>query len=119
MKTPTRCSSAPKIVRKALTMGAVFALTTAGLLAGSAPASAASYLGGVDMQRACNTQYYDAFHYRAEILNQYDAYSWRCVNDGDTTNKIDVDLACMIQYGAGARAGLVYWWDPHSWYCQR
>lgn len=92
-------------------------LMAAGLLAGSTPAAASEVLGGIDMQRACNTQYYDAFHIRAVVLDEHDAYSWRCVQDADTTNGIDMGLACTIQYGRTARAGLAFWWDPHSWYC--
>lgn len=109
----------PTIIRKALTTAAALTLTTAGLLGGSTPASAGTYLGGVDMQRACNTQYYDAFEIRAVILDQYDAYSWRCVLGSDTSDGINVNQECVIEYGGGAYAGLVYWWDPHSWYCQR
>jgi hypothetical protein len=119
MKIPTQRFRAPGIVRRAVTSAAVFVLMTAGLLAGSAPASASTVLGGVDMQRACNTQYYDAFHFRAVVLDQHDAYSWRCVKDSDTSNGIDVDRACAIQYGSSARAGLTFWWDPYSWYCLR
>lgn len=119
MKNPTPRFLPLKIVRRGLTTAAAFVLMTAGLLAGSVPASASDVLGGVDMQRACNTQYYDAFNYRAVLLDKNDAYSWRCVKDGDTSNRIDMDRACVIQYGAGARAGLVYEWDPHTWFCQR
>jgi hypothetical protein len=109
----------PGNARSAATSAAVFVLMAAGLLAGSAPAAASDVLGGIDMQRACNTQYYDAFHFRAVVLDEHDAYSWRCVKDWDTTNGIDFDGACLIQYGAGARAGLTFWWNPYSWYCLR
>jgi hypothetical protein len=109
----------PGTVRRAVTSAAVFVLMTAGLLAGSAPVAASDVLGGIDMQRACNTQYYDAFHFRAVVLDRNDAESWRCVKDSDTTNRIDLDLACVIQYGAGARSGLTFSWNPDSWYCRR
>jgi hypothetical protein len=119
MKSPLPHLGSPGIARRAVTSAAVFVLMTAGLLAGSAPAVASDVLGGIDMQRACNTQYYDAFHFRAVVLDEHDAYSWRCVKDADTSNGIDLDRACLIQYGDGARAGLTFWWDPHSWYCLR
>lgn len=105
--------------RNAAASAAVLVLVTAGLLAGSAPAAASEVLGGIDMQRACNTQYYDAFNIRAVVLNESDAYSWRCVKDEDTTNGIDVNMACVIQYGGEARAGLTFWWDAYSWFCLR
>jgi hypothetical protein len=119
MKHPLPHLGYPGTARRAVTSAAVFVLIAAGLLAGSTPASASDVLGGIDMQRACNTQYYDAFHYRAVLLNEHDAYSWRCVKDSDTSNQIDLDLACKIQYGADARAGLTFWWNPYSWYCLR
>jgi hypothetical protein len=112
-------AGSPGTARRAVTSAAVFVLMAAGLLAGSAPAAASDVLGGIDMQRACNTQYYDAFHFRAVLLDRNDAGSWRCVKDSDTTNQIDLDLACMIQYGAGARSGLTFAWNPDSWYCRR
>lgn len=106
-------------LRTGAASGAVLLLVAAGLLAGSAPAAASQILGGIDMQRACNTQYYDAFHIRAVVLHEYDAYSWRCARDEDTTNGIDMDLACIIQYGGDARAGLTFWWNAYSWFCFR
>ena len=111
---PLGASGGPRTVAAPV---ALVVLVAAGLLAGSVPAAASEVLGGIDMQRACNTQYYDAFHIRAVVLDEHDAYSWRCVKDADTTNGIDMDLACSIQYGSAARAGLAFWWDPYSWYC--
>lgn len=105
--------------RSAAASAAVFVLMGAGLLVGPASANASEILGGIDMQRACNTQYYDAFHIRAVVLNEHDAYSWRCIKDADISNGIDFDLACIIQYGAGAHAGLTFWWNAYSWYCLR
>lgn len=105
--------------RSAAASAAVFVLMGAGLLVGPASANASEILGGIDMQRACNTQYYDAFHIRAVVLNELDAYSWRCIKDADISNGIDFDLACIIQYGADAHAGLTFWWNAYSWYCLR
>ncbi len=98
------------------------ALLGAGLTLGAAsatPAMAATSLGGVDMQQACNTQYPSA-GLIALVTDSNSAFSWRCVN---TTSGfqigINVNTACASQYGAGATAA---YWDagnPYSWYCQR
>ena len=79
----------------------------------ASPASAATSLGGVDMQRACNVQHPGS---TATVLNQTDAYSWRCV--GGATYGINVSAACANQYWPGAYAGLGSTTNPYSWYCQ-
>lgn len=102
---------------------AVTAAVTVGLCATaavSAPAaSAATRLGGVDMQRACNTQYPPSFGLKATVMNQRDAYSWRCTAPFDSTRQINVNAACANQYGGGAYQGLADARNPYSWYCQR
>jgi len=56
---------------------AVFAITV--VLAGPAsPASAATRLDGVDMQRACSAQQANCGPTIAIVLDQRDANSWRC-----------------------------------------
>jgi hypothetical protein len=89
------------------------------VLATATPASASVYLGGVDMQRACNTQYPPVYGLRAEVLNQRNAFSWRCTAPWDQTRGIDVNRECVTQYGGGAHAGLRDGRNPYSWYCQR
>lgn len=91
------------------------ALVTSGLAATEA---SAAVLGGVDMQRACDTQY-PGFGLRAVVLDQHNAFSWRCAAPWDNTRGIDVNRACANQYGAGAFAGLGSATNPYSWYCQR
>ena len=95
------------------------AAVSAALVAPAADqASASTRLGGVDMQRACDTQY-PGFGLAARVLDQHNAYSWRCVAPWDNTRGIDVNRACANQYGGGAYAGLGDSRNPYSWYCQR
>jgi hypothetical protein len=99
------------------------ALAAAGILFGTlalavAPASAATRLGGVNMQEACNTQW-PALGLTAVVLNGSNAYSWRCTNNFGFTQGISVNAECVTQYGAGAYAGLGSVSNPYSWYCQR
>jgi hypothetical protein len=86
---------------------------------GASSAHAATALGGVDMQRACNDQYGAVYGYVAKVMNQSDAYSWRCTKPWDTTRGIDVNAACARQYGAGAWSGLRNRYNPYTWFCQR
>jgi hypothetical protein len=87
-------------------------------LAGASPAFASTYLGGVDMQRACDTQYL-GYGLRAVVLDQHNAFSWKCRSPWGYTAGIDVNRECVTQYGGGASAGLVSQTNPYSWYCKR
>lgn len=71
------------------------------------------------MQRACNTQYPPSFGLKAVVLDQHNAYSWRCAAPWDNTRQINVNAACANQYGPGAYAGLGSATNPYSWYCRR
>jgi hypothetical protein len=72
------------------------------------------------MQRACNDQYGAQFGYVAKVRPPYNAYSWRCTKPWDLDSKgIDVNRECVVQYGAGAHAGLWNWRNPYTWFCQR
>jgi hypothetical protein len=83
----------------------------------ASPASAATVrLGGVDMQRACDTQY-PGRGLRAVVTNWASAYSWQCVSAG-FSGGIDVNAECVTQYGQGAYAGLDNPGNPYTWYCQ-
>lgn len=101
------------ITAAAMLFAASFSLATA------STAQAATRLGGVDMQRGCNDQW-PGYGLSAHVNNANDAYSWRCWAAWDhTTYGIDVNRACITQYGGGAQAGLGNARDPYSWYCQR
>lgn len=106
-------------IRRAATTAIVVAGLAAATVLTAPAASAAVRLGGVDMQRACNTQYPPAFGLKAVVISPYNAYSWRCAAPFDTTRQIDVKSACINQYGQGAYQGLGDWRNPYSWYCQR
>ena len=106
------------IAALSVALGAGFA-TAPAAFASIAPASAP--LGGVDMQRACDTQYPPARRLRAEVLNQHDAFSWRCAapqNRGPVYG-INVNRECVVQYGRGAFAGFRDVHNPYSWFCRR
>jgi len=103
-------------MKRAVFLGTVVATLLLGATA--APASASVYLGGVDMQRACDTQR-PGWGLRAVVTDQHNAYSWRCVSRWGYTEGIDVNRACATQYGWGAYAGLRDARNPYSWYCQR
>ena len=72
-------------------------------------------LGGVDMQRACNTQY-PGLGLSAVATNVNSAYSWQCVGPG-VSRGIDVTAECASQYGGGAVAAVNNPDSAWSWYC--
>jgi hypothetical protein len=84
----------------------------------ASPASAATRLGGVDMQRACTTQN-PGMGLAAVVTDQHNAYSWRCTSPWGYSVGIDTNRECVTQYGSGAYAGLDSTANPYSWYCQR
>lgn len=107
------------LVRRIIAGAAATGATVALLATGAAPASAAVYLGGVNMQDACNRQW-PGFGTVATIVPPSDAYHWRCVTRWDSsTYQISVAQECRVQYGPSALAGLRDWRNPYSWYCWR
>jgi surface antigen len=72
-------------------------------------------LGGVDMQRACNTQY-PGLGLSAVATNVNSAYSWQCEGPG-ISRGIDVTAECAVQYGNGAVAAVTNPDSAWSWYC--
>lgn len=98
-------------IRSRILAAALAWIAGVAVLSMASPASAAG-VGGVDMQRACNVQHPGT---TARVLNQNDAYSWRCV--GGATFGIDVNAACANQYRPGVYAGLGSASNPYSWYC--
>jgi hypothetical protein len=111
-----------KRMRLLVTLGMTSGALAAGTLAASAPASASTYLGGVNMQQACAVQY-PGFGLRAVVQNQYNAYSWKCAQlpwwPWGHAVGIDVNRECVTQYGPGAHAGLWNSYNPYTWFCQR
>jgi len=99
--------------------GATVVAITAGVFSlGATDAVAATRLGGVDMQRGCDTQN-PGMGLAAVVTSQHNAYSWRCTAPWGYSTGIDVNKECVTQYGAGASSGLGNPSDPYSWYCQR
>lgn len=72
-------------------------------------------LGGVDMQRACNTQY-PGQGLQAVATNANSAYSWQCTKPG-VSRGVDVTAECQTQYGNGAVSGVSNPASAWSWYC--
>jgi hypothetical protein len=103
----------------------IAASTLAGLSVGGLmfanTASASTYLGGVDMQRACSVQWATYGPTTAIVLDQHNAYSWKCRSNYThyILGGVSVNQECALQYGWGAYAGLYNASNPYSWYCQR
>lgn len=98
------------------------ALMTSGIgVMAAAPANAAVRLGGVNPTLACQRAYpTNVVSMRAVFSNRSNAYSWFCqwgwfLNVGG----VDMNLACRLQYGSSAYAGLSNSRDVYAWYCQR
>ena len=111
-----------RIKKMAVGGGTIGVLAIAAVLAGPAsPAAAATRLGGVDMQRACTVQWANYGPTTAIVLDQHNAYSWKCRSNytGYILGGVDVNEECVLQYGSGAYSGLGSSTDPYSWYCQR
>jgi hypothetical protein len=116
--TPTPRGLRQRIATGAITAVALLAASGISVATGGA-AHATTRLGGVDMQRACTTQW-PGYGLTAHVNNPTDAYSWRCWAPWDHSSYgIDVNRECVTQYGGGAYAGLGNTRDPYSWYCQR
>ena len=79
------------------------------------PPSSSGSLGGVDMQRACDTQY-PGQGLRAVATNTNSAYSWQCTGSGVSLG-IDVTAECRTQYGYGAVSAASNPGSAWSWYC--
>ena len=83
--------------------------------ASTVPSPSGGSLGGVDMQRACNTQY-PGRGLQATATNVNSAYSWQCVGPGVSLG-INVSAECQTQYGYGAMAAASNPASAWSWYC--
>jgi uncharacterized protein YraI len=81
----------------------------------STPPPGSGSLGGVDMQRACDTQY-PGRGLDAVATNANSAYSWQCVGPGASLG-IDVTAECRAQYGYGAVSADSNPGSAWSWYC--
>lgn len=82
---------------------------------GSPPSQGSGSLGGVDMQRACDTQY-PGRGLKAVATNPGSAYSWQCTGPGVSLG-IDVTAECRTQYGYGAISAVSNPNSAWSWYC--
>lgn len=85
-----------------------------GACGSSPPPPTGSSLGGVDMQRACDTQYGQGL--KAVATNVGSAYSWQCIGPG-VSRGIDVTAECRTQYGYGAISAVSNPASAWSWYC--
>ncbi|MBU6280274.1 MAG: hypothetical protein KGN78_13615 [Actinomycetales bacterium] len=96
----------------------------AALLATAAPASAATRIGGVNVQNFCDKTY-GVGTTRASWSNYSDPFGWGCnyrsatgLFDWYRWGGVDMNKACVLQYGRGAYAGLAAR-NVMGWYCQR
>ncbi len=107
-------------MHKILTIVAGTAVAVAGSIALTGTASAATYLGGVNVQSYCSQFNSNGFTYTAEVVAPGDAYSWRCYTPAGNGGwlGVNMNLACEQQhgnpsaYGRPANAG-----NPYSWGC--
>jgi surface antigen len=94
---------------------ACLAITTVTLTAAPSFAAGVHSLGGVNMQRACDTQY-QGRGLKAVATNSKSAYSWKCQGRGVSLG-INVGAECRTQYGSGAVAAVANPDSATSWYC--
>jgi hypothetical protein len=106
-------------VRRAVLIG----LGSIGLALGAAAtlaptASAATIIGGINVAQQCRVQEWRPLE--ARLLDAHNAYSWRCYSPY-TGNYYGVNMnaACLNQYGSGAYAIVLNTSDPYSWRCAR
>ncbi len=87
-------------------------------IATSPTASAAVIIGGIDVARQCRIQEWRPLE--ARLLNAHDAFSWRCYSPY-TGNYygVNMDAACVNQYGGGAFSVVLNPSDAYSWRCAR
>jgi hypothetical protein len=108
-------------LRRAVVLG----LTALGLMLGltmvtAVPASAATDLGGLSVEAACDNQW--GVYTYAQLVLPGNAYSWRCrLNLGGQSTFFTVDLnrECARVYGPGAWAAPLDSGNPYSWRCFR
>jgi hypothetical protein len=102
--------------------GIVLGICLAGLIGAgvgtAASANAATILGGVSMQHACDVQY-PGYGLSAVVTNQHSAYSWRCTSPWGYSGGISVAQECLAEYGGGAFPVVLNQYDPYSWRCER
>lgn len=75
-------------------------------------------LGGVSMQRACETQY-RGLGLTAHVQDPGDPYSWECRSPWGYRCGIDVNRACADQYGGGTYSTVLDQRNAYSWRCVR
>ena len=100
-----------------LASAALFAL--GGTAALTQPASAATRLGGIDMQAACNNQYPGQGRIAKVVTNN--VYGWKCVTGVVPVAPGDISTwqQCQVQYGAnrGVYSNYTSYSNPYSWGC--
>ncbi|PSR84023.1 hypothetical protein BD289DRAFT_434946 [Coniella lustricola] len=75
----------------------------AGLVLLARSVTAATYVGGVDMQAACQEQYANSSE--QGILTGSSAYDWVCYNPSTgASGSVDVNEYCQYTYGGSAYA---------------
>lgn len=103
---------------------AVLALAAAmmgGLVVTASPAHAETTLGGIDMQKACATQYRQGNVYTK--FKQSDPFSWRCMSSAvaapmDVLGGVDVNRACRDQYRNPRASAALNAKNAFGWYCR-
>lgn len=116
---------------RALTLfraGAV--VMTIGLVIGTASeASAATRLGGLNIQRYCEATKIQGFDVTRQYLgDKRNPYTWGCLDSlwfgppigwAQVGRGIDMTQACRMQHGKGAYARVLDQHNAYSWKCYR
>ncbi|HWT40660.1 MAG TPA: hypothetical protein VN081_05350 [Dongiaceae bacterium] len=99
------------LVASAIAVGAALAIPAAANATGN-PSS----LDQGDLSLACQEQY-NASGWLAQLYGTT-AYSWKCVYNGNTSDKrnVDVNAYCMTHWGVWAQTTNPN--SPYSWKCQ-
>ena len=103
------------LMKRARTLTLSLALVLGGLAVSAPTASAATQLGGLNLNAYCSAKY------GTYALN-YENNPWYWVCKRTTSNlqtTINMTAACRWQYGSGAYAVLLDSRNPYSWKCYR
>lgn len=106
-------------IKLALATMAVVGLSVLGF---QAPAQAATNLGGVSMDAACDYQRGSTTYPVLMKITGNNVYDWRCrLNLGGSSSywKIDVTKECRRVHGNSAYSKYLDYNNPYSWRCFR
>jgi hypothetical protein len=106
-------------VKHRIALASTILTAIAGTTMIAGPAYAATRLGGIDMQAACNNQYPGQGRLARVLTNN--VYGWKCVTGSVPVAPGDISTwqQCQVQYGAnrGVYSKYADYNNPYSWSC--